>query len=183
MYKSDNQILADVNTLLEGALASRGIVGWQAAQMAQPSMQDIRNNAVYFYKINSDRYGWQAHKNEFNAETKQMFAVESWIQRNYFQISFFLQRDPNEQTVLTEFLSSDVANNLMSYFNSLIGIDALANLGYDVIPISNMREISFKTSSDIFERIPSFDIVLINTQTYKTQIPYVTDYECDMIGI
>lgn len=164
--KTENQIWADVFQILNGILETKNITGWKIRQGNQPTMEGLKNGSVYITRIGSRRYGWQAHKSVWNETEGKMIQQEQYFQEVLFQISAFKKRNPAD---ITEMTSGDLLNSFITFLQSIAGVKALQSLGYQTFRIQELREPTISNDSDLYEKLPSFDISLILVQNEECE--------------
>ena len=171
--KTENQIWASVFTLLNGILTKKNITGWTIRQGNQPAVEGLRNKSIYITRIASRRYGWQAHRNKFNESTGKMIHSEEYFQEVLFQISAFAKRNPAD---ITEITSGDILNTFITFLQSIDGVEAMHQLGFQTFRIAELREPPIVDDSEIYEKLPSFDISIVLLQNDECDIGYTSKY-------
>lgn len=171
--KTENQQWQDIIALIKNALQSDGYNDWQVRRSNQPTMVGLIDKTVYITRVSSRRYGWQAHRNKWNVKLGKMEHKEEYIEEVLYQISAFKKRNIAD---INEITSSDVLNSLITYFQSLEGINTLRNEKYQTYRITELREPPFVDDSDNFEKMPSFDITLNLLQTKTNNENYTDKY-------
>lgn len=159
MYKSENQIWADIMTLINGGLAYFNITGWTVRQGQLPTKTTVNKPTIYIDRITSRRYGWQKKKDY--VENGQMKHKESYIQELRFQVSSIKKRNVE---IIDNMTSADVSNYLVSYLSSTYGLKVIRDLGYQPLRTVDVGEPAFINDSDNYEKNPNFDISLYLVQ-------------------
>lgn len=171
--KTENQIWTDVFTLLNGVLTAKSITGWTIRQGNQPTVENLKHQSIYITRIASKRYGWQAHKNKWNATAQKMVHSEEYLQEILFQISAFSKRNPTD---LNQITSGDVLNSFITYLQSIAGVEAMQALNFQTFRIAELREPVISDDSELYEKLPSFDIPIVLVQNDECDIGYTNKY-------
>lgn len=158
MYRTENQIYRDLITIVNTWLQANNITGWKCKQSYQTSLQNCTNKTILISRVYSRRLGLQGNSDEWDVANNQMVHTEKYRQETMYQFSFFNQRGA-EQTV-NDLTSSDIGNKLLSFFQSTTGIKAFSMLSYSILKIRDLREPFFKDDSQIYERMPNFDLTI-----------------------
>lgn len=167
MIKTENQVWALVFQLLNGIISRKQITGWTIRQGNQPTVQNLRNGSIYITRVTSRRYGWQGHYNKWNETTQKMEHKEKYIEEIMFQVSAFKKRDVHN---LTEATSSDIINLLITFLQSLDGVKMARSLGFQIEKINEIREPSITTDSELYEKLPQFDITIVVEQIDDSEV-------------
>lgn len=178
MIKSENQIWADLKSLITQGLNAFGIVGWQIRQLQQPVKITTLQPTVFMAKLNSPRIGWQYSANRSSEET--VLRRESYLQEIRFQISALKKRHPAD---IGDFTSSDALNALITWFMSREGLSAIRGLGYNTLRVGRLEEPFFIDDSDTYERNPYFEFSLILNQNYTVNIPGTNKFIPKITGV
>lgn len=171
MYRKENQLNADIKSVIDNVLYASGLTGWQAVQSFQPEQYSNMERIVKFFTVDVVRDGWQG--SEYQTEDGNILRIEKWRERRRVQIDCLMKRSIAD-TVNT-ITAVDVARLLTVYFNSTAGTTALFNYSFGRLVIDNIRIPASLDETEKFRLFPGFDIVLIYDQTYETTIPAV-DY-------
>lgn len=178
MIKTENQIWADLKSLITQGLNAFGIAGWQIRQLQQPVKITTLQPTVFMAKLNSPRIGWQYSANRALAAGVEH--KESYWQEIRFQISALKKRHPADTE---EFTSSDALNALITWFMSREGLASIRALGYNTFRISRLEEPFFIDDSDTYERNPYFEFSLILNQSYTGPIPGTNKFTPKITGV
>lgn len=171
--KTENQIWASVFSLLNGILTKKQITGWTIRQGNQPAVEGLRDKSIYITRIASKRYGWQAHRNKYDEVAGKMIHSESYFQEILFQISAFSKRNPSN---IDEITSGDILNTFITYLQSIDGVSAMQALGFQTYRIVELREPPIVDDSEIYEKLPSFDISIVLVQNDECEIGSTDEY-------
>jgi len=178
--KTENQIWQSVFSLLNAVLQAKKYTDWTIRQGNQPSVEGLTDKSIYITRIASRRYGWQAHRNKYYEDTGKMVHSEQYFQEVLFQISAFAKRDPTSTTELT---SGDVLNSLITFLQSIDGVSSMHALGFQTFRITELREPPIVDDSDIYEKLPSFDISVVLVQNDECDIGFTDKYNLLMKGL
>lgn len=169
MYKTENQVWADIIRVVSEWAQSNSLSSWVVKQGHQPQIVDINSQLILVDRITSNRYGWQSDKTYYDTTKDQVENHVCYLSEMTFQLSFFKRRNPKNDTLST-LTSSDVANRLLTYFMSGLGLSTLRALGYGLLRTTELREPIFSDENDAYQRYPNFDITLNFPQILATNI-------------
>lgn len=183
-YHYQNEIISKIQSALENMVSDLGITGWQVLRNNQPTIQALQNKSVYYDIISKRRIGTQGSKSVMvEVEgVKSWQDVSVWYEEYLIQVSAFLQRDPDTDTVST-MSSSDVIALLQGCINTN---GALGQKNYfssdwlQLIKSTNIRELDYETDSGLKEKMPQFDFLLVVEQTLTKGIEKVDDIDMDI---
>lgn len=186
VYRPQNQVLSTIRSTLLNMLKELGIEGWNVAQANQPTIQELKNNTVYFDIISKRRYGTQSLKSIQDSTTGQWHEVNIWLEEWLVEISGFKQRRPDTDTILT-LTASDVITKLQSCMNGggKKTQGALLNPSWwpDWIhPIKsiNLPERDYETDSGLKEKYPVFESILVIEQSILNTTPEIDKINLDI---
>ena len=171
--KTENQIWASLFTLLNSVLTKKEITGWTIRQGNQPAVEGLRDKSIYITRIASKRYGWQAHRNKYDAVHQKMIHSEEYFQEILFQISAFAKRNPSD---INELTSSDILNTFITFLQSIDGVESMHELGFQTYRIVELREPPIVDDSEIYEKLPSFDISIVLVQNDECEVGHTNKY-------
>lgn len=178
--KTENQIWEYVFTLLNGVLTAKNITGWAIRQGNQPTIENLKDQSIYITRIASRRYGWQAHRNKWDSAQQKMIHTEEYFQEILFQISAFKKRNPSNTTELT---AGDILNTFITFLQSIDGVKAMREKGFQTFRIQELREPAAVMDNDLYEKLPSFDISLVLVQNEVSEIGHTAQYQLKLKGI
>ena len=192
-YHSTNQIISVIrqgliNMLSEFPVGNSTLgATWNVARNNQPTLQGLQNNTVYFDIISKRKIGFQGTKSEYDTESNTWNEVTRWHEEYLIQVSAFLQRNAQTDTVNT-LTSSDIISYLQACINSntdfgtagnnILNKNYFQNDWVQVIQSKEIREIDFETDSGLKEKFPQFDFLMIVKQSLLK-----TNQEIDNIDI
>lgn len=179
-YKTENQVWKEIITIVSQWLTAQGFKTWYVRQGHQPQIVDIDTRLILVDRITSTRYGWQADKSYYNEVGDKMENHIRYLTDMTFQLSFIKRRNTQTDNINT-LTSSDMANNLLTYFMSAEGLSTFRKLGYGLLRTTSLREPIFSDEDDNYERYPNFDITLNFPQIKVSEIGYIKSAE-DVIG-
>ena len=168
-YRNENQIYADLKTIMDGLFVSRGFTGWRALQSYQPTQWGRQSQAVTFSTVYVRRVGFQGTRYRTALDSGGALVSGSIIRQDVYreersvQLDFFKQRDPATNAVNTV-QAGDACRMAAAYLASDDGINALGALGYGLLNIRNLRNERVIGDSEQFQLLPGFDLVLVYDQ-------------------
>ena len=176
-FHNQNDIISRVKIALDSMLADLGITGWQILRNNQPTIQALQNKSIYFDIISKRRIGTQGVKSVLVdvAGGKVWQDVSVWYEEYLIQVSAFLQRNPNTDTIETQ-SSSDIIALLQGCVNSNGAINGKNYFSQDwlqLIKSTAIRELDYETDSGLKEKMPQFDFLLVVEQTLTKGIEKV----------
>ena len=180
MVRTENWIWKDMFELLNGVLARKCIGDWKIRQGNQPLVENLQDKSIYITRISSRRYGWQAHKDQWDPEKHAMIHIEQYYQEILFQVSAFKKRTPENVTELT---SGDILNSFITFLQSIDGVKAMHEKGFQTFRIQELREPAAVMDNDLYEKLPSFDISIVLVQNEKCEIGHTAQYQLNKKGI
>ena len=175
-YRTENQINADLKSIMDGFFVSRGFTGWRALQSYQPTQWGRQSQAVTFSTVYVRRLGFQGthYRTALDSGGALISGAtirdDVWREERSIQFDFFKKRDPATDTVNTA-QAGDAARMAAAYLVSDDGINALAALGYSLLNIRNIRNERLIGDSERFQLLPGFDLVLVYDQTVTITDP------------
>lgn len=186
-FHNQNSIIAKIQSALEQMLSDLGISGWQVLRSNQPTVQALQNNSVYYDIISKRRIGTQGVKSVQidNNGVKSWQDVSVWYEEYLIQVSGFLQRDPDTDTVSTV-SSSDIIALLQGCINSNGAINGKNYFESDwlqLIKSTNIRELDYETDSGLKEKMPQFDFLLVVEQQLTKGIEKVDKIDMETYGV
>lgn len=176
-YKTENDIWADMVTLLNDALTAKSITGMTVMRSFQP-IDVTGKNLVLINKISSKRYGWRGRHDKVINNT--MKHIEKYFQEMRFQVSVLKAinlADINETT------AEDIANMLIDYLLSDKGLKKLRSKGYMPIRIVDVRNPTFVNQTDNYQFNPNFDIICTIQQEIVEGQDVIDAYDFILKGV
>ena len=164
---NDNQIWSFLIAQFRAVLDANGYNDWIITRNYQPSIQGLKDKAIYLHKISKRRIGTQGNttiQTELGWQT-----VDQWYEEILFQVGAYKKINPdtdNEDTITSE----DVLSTLLAYVNSARKVQDWKSAGYEVIKATNMRLLDYETDSGIQEKFPQFDFLLVLEQSNLKKI-------------
>lgn len=171
MFKTENEIWADVLRFINTALTANAVSGWTVTRSYQPTKGTLKSPYILVQRLNNRTLGFQqSHIREITGNEELLNEENKEIQEITFQIDAIKRRIPGERGELT---SSDVLAKLRLWFNSSDGIKTIRADNYNIYPVKRINEPYFETSDDVFEFNPNLELVLITGQTYDSTVSKV----------
>lgn len=182
-FHNQNSIIAKIQSALTAMLSDLGISGWQVLRSNQPTVQALQNNSVYYDIISKRRVGTQGVKSIQITKNgvKSWQDVSIWYEEYLVEVSGFLQRDPDTDTVST-ISSSDIIALLQGCINSngaINGKNYFESNWLQLIKSTSIREIDYETDSGLKEKMPQFEFLLVVEQQLSKDIEDVDKIEMD----
>ena len=168
MLKTENQIWYFLINQFNQVLSDNGYTGWTVLRDYQPSIQGLKDKAIYISKISKRRIGTQGTITVSNS-LSGWDTVDSWYEEILFRVSAFCKRDPDTETKDT-ITSEDVLSDIMAFVNSALKVPSWKSAGYDVIKATDIRCLDFETDSGLQEKLPQFDFLLCVEQNKLKKI-------------
>ena len=162
MIKTENQIWSFLVDKFNKVLKANGYTDWVVLRNYQPSIQGLKDKAIYLYKVSKRRIGTQGNTTEMDNQGVWQ-TVDHWYEEILFQVGAFAKRDPETETVNT-ITSEDVLDTLLAYINSARKVSEWKTDGYEVIKATNIRSMDYETDSGLQEKLPQFDFLLVLEQ-------------------
>lgn len=178
--KTENQIWTSIFTLLNGVLTTKKITGWTIRQGNQPTIENMKDQSIYITRLASRRYGWQAHRDKWNETTGKMIHSEEYFQEILFQVSAFKKRNITNTDELT---SGDILNTFITFLQSVDGVKAMHEKGFQTYRIQELREPAVVMDNDLYEKLPSFDFSVVLLQNDDSEIGHTAQYQFNIKGI
>ena len=168
-YRNENQIYADLKSIMDGFFVSRGFTGWRALQSYQPTQWGRQSQTVTFSTVYVRRVGFQGTRYRTALDSGGALVSGAIIRQDVYrekrsiQLDFFKQRDPATNTASTA-QAGDACRMAAAYLESDDGINTLGALGYGLLNIRNLRNERVIGDSEQFQLLPGFDLVLVYDQ-------------------
>jgi len=181
MVRTENMIWKAVFDLLNDIKNQKCCLGdWTIRQGSQPLVENMQDKSIYITRIASRRYGWQAHRDRWDEATQKMIHTEEYFQEILFQVSAFKKRTPED---ITELTAGDVLNSFITFLQSIDGVKAMREKGFQTYRIQELREPAAVMDNDLYEKLPSFDISLVLVQNERSEIGHTAQYQLNKKGI
>ena len=174
---TNKTIMTDLITVINTAITEYKITGFKARQGAQPYISTNVSPSFFIDMIEAPRYGWQHQEDK--VINNKLIHDEIFYQEAHFQITALKKRNVN----IDEITAVDAINLLAAYLNSENGIYALRGRGYGVIRITDVRTGYYVSDSDVYERCPSFDVILNFRQVIRAEIPEISNIVGQVKGV
>lgn len=146
------------------------------------SFQPFQNSvdeplAVYIFKINTKRYGFQGSSNVFNSGSGLLDHDEIYTLEETYQISSQAVSNTNVDAVR----AIDIVESVSAYFQSVSTIQDFTDQGIGIFRITNIRQNHFVNDFNRYEPNPNFDFSITYRQQITTQNTGVTVIEGELI--
>lgn len=179
MIKTENQICADIISLINSALKNFKIDGWKVYQFIQPVKLTLLSPAVYVSIEQAAKRGTQFTR-KIKRETGFCY-VEAYKEEISVNI-FALRRNLISDSVQT-LSAKDILKFISSWLVSADGLLQIRSLGYSIYNPSGIKQVSFKTDSDNKITFPSFSITFITEQSWNFSQKEISEYKLKTKGI
>ena len=166
LMKNENQIWSDIRETVLAGLTANAITGFDVISANQPSKATIEQPTIWIDRVSARRYGWQG--TDEREDVDNLYLDNTYYEEIMFQITALKKRNTATDTVLT-MTSGDVLHLLTTYFNGSGGIGKLETLDFSCLKVGEVRESTFISNSDLYEKTPSFDITLTHMQTVEAE--------------
>lgn len=160
---NENKVWAFLVSEFNKVLKEYGYEDWVVLRNYQPSIQGLKDKAIYLHKVSKRRIGTQGNTNILD-ENGEWQSVDHWYEEILIQVGAYKSIDINTDTADT-ITSEDVLGVLLAYINSARKVQEWKNAGYEVIKATNMRLLDYETDSGIQEKLPQFDFLLVLEQS------------------
>lgn len=177
MIKTENQIWAFLIGKINQELANNGYDDWVVLRNYQPSIQGLKDKAIYLEKIAKRRIGTQGLITEQD-DNKNWQEVDHWYEEILFSVSAFAKRNAETETINT-ITSEDVIETLVAYINSASKVQEWKTAGYEVIKATEIRLLDYETDSGIQEKLPRFEFLLVLEQSKLKKIENTGNIEIE----
>lgn len=175
-YKTENQIWADVISLLKDAVKDKKIANCTVMRSFQPVDVQIQPT-ILIHLISQDRYGWRGRKNK--VINGVMHHIEVYHQQLRFQIDVLKKIGVSKD----ELTASDIANMLVDWLESDRGLKSLRSYGFMPLRIQSMPENTFVNQHDNYQINPHFDLICYIEQEIDDNQDVIDGYEFTLKGV
>jgi len=179
MIKTENQIYADLISLVNSALKNFDINGWKVCQLFQPSKFTETEPFVYVSIARTSRRGAQYSKEKI--EDGKLVHTELFREEIYVNIGAFKRSCAGNNADTLG--ANDILKRILSWVISPDGIACIMQLGYAIYNPSEIKQSNIKTDSENNSSLPSFDITFITEQSWESSIEDISGYKLKMKGI
>lgn len=163
-YKTENDIWRDMIALFNEALTAKSITGMTVMRALQP-VDVTGKSLILLQRVNARRYGWRGRHETTVADSLRH--VENYYKEMRFQITVLKKIDI---TKINELTATDIADMLVDYLLSDIGLKSLRSRGYMPLRIVDIREPSFNNESENYQIHPNFDLICyVQQETSESQ--------------
>jgi hypothetical protein len=167
-----------MSQLLPAMQARTELSGVSLARSYQQTQQGATIGPyVYFFKIGDRRYGHPARRDEWDLDAEVFTHEENQVYESTYQFSAWVPQDPSLTASLTE---SDVLNVVSSIMQSDGLLLAFRAAGVGVLRVTDVRNPYIVDDRDLFEAVPSFDVVLTHARRLSSETPAVLTYEANI---
>lgn len=176
MIKLENQMYADVISLVNSALLNFKIENWKVCQLNQP-LKFTEIEPVIYVSI-EDIY---KRGSQFTRKITQGTYAEAYKEEISIRISA-MRRSLAEDKVTT-IGAKDVLKVISGWMLSPQGLKQIRAFGYSIFNPGEIKQITFKNDSDNKVVMPSFNITFNIEQSWDVTENYISEYKLKMKGI
>ena len=178
---TDNQLIRLFLPIINAGLLADGYDNVEVKQNYQPTQQGPNTDpTVYFFKVNSRRYGFLGRWDKWDSINNKMVHTEAQYMESTFQVSTLVRQSPYKPNAYT---AADLANEVASIMQSDNTRDILNNSGVGILRITDIRNPYFVDDKDQFEASPSFDFTLTYENFRVTDGTKITNFDYVINGI
>jgi hypothetical protein len=171
---TDNQLKALIRATLLGLLARQGITDLPVLAGHQPTGQGRATRGLYFFPVDSSRYGWQHRKDRYDPASGQQRHSETQRMLAHFQLGGYARSDPHDTTAAT---AEDLTSLAAMLISSQPFIDTLSRHGAGLQRITAIRCPFFENDQGQQEAAPSFDFTVSHLRSITLITPSVDAIE------
>lgn len=174
---NDNQVWAFLITEFNKVLKEYGYEDWVVLRNYQPSIQGLKDKAIYLHKISKRRIGTQGNVNVLD-ESGEWQNIDHWYEEVLIQVGAYKRIDINNDTKDT-ITSEDVLGVLLAFINSARKVQEWKRSGFEVIKATNMRLLDYETDSGTQEKLPQFDFLVVLEQSNLKKVDKIDTIELE----
>lgn len=174
---NDNQVWAFLITEFNKVLKEYGYEDWVVLRNYQPSIQGLKDKAIYLHKISKRRIGTQGNVNVLD-EGGEWQNIDHWYEEILIQVGAYKRIDINNDTKDT-ITSEDVLGVLLAFINSARKVQEWKRSGFEVIKATNMRLLDYETDSGTQEKLPQFDFLVVLEQSNLKKVDKIDTIELE----
>lgn len=161
--------------LLAVMQATSGLTSVGLARNYQPTQQGAATGPyVYFVKLFDRRYGHVERREEWNALAGAFDHVERQQYETTYQFNAWVPQNAASTTELSE---SDILNRVSSIMQSDAMLNAFYAAGVGILRVTEVRNPYMLDDRDLYEAVPSFDVILTHKRQTVTTLPAVVTYD------
>lgn len=179
--KYENQIWADLTHVVSQALVERNIAGFAVKHGDQPVKAGSGETAIILRKLAEKPVGSPYH-HDLTDDDGFLKHEETYLIEQTFEITAVKPRDPQNDTITTQ-TASDALQAVAVWLLGARGIWALRELGYGVLPITELRQAYIADDLGHYELMPNFDFTVCIKQGYREPVAETKDKSFTIIPI
>lgn len=179
MFKTENLIYADLISLINTAIDSFEIEGWDVCQLMQPVKFTNPKPSVYIKILQTSLRGTQFTRRK--KIDKDFVSYQAYKEEISIQVSAYRSRLIEDSVATVS--SKDILNFISSWFVSPTGLMKIRDKGYEIYNPSEIKSPVFKNDSENFNPLPSFNITFITEQNWNMPVNYISEYKLKTKGI
>lgn len=161
--------------LLAVMQATTGLSSVGLARNYQPTQQGAATGAyVYFAKLFDRRYGHVERREVWN----QTAGAFDHVERQQYETTYqFTAMVPQNAASATELSESDILNRVSGIMQSDAMLAAFQAAGVGILRVTEVRNPYMLDDRDLYEAMPSFDLVVTHKRQTVTTLPAVVTYD------
>jgi inosine-uridine nucleoside N-ribohydrolase len=140
-----------------------------AVKQANAPLQGGANTTptVYLQKLYDHAYANPKKRSVWDEESETMIQTQSQVYESTYQINGFVIIDPTAENIMT---ASDLTTIVSQILQSDVAIQSFRAQGVELYRIDSIRNPYFLDDKNQFEAAPSFDVVLIHTDSVIAEV-------------
>ena len=172
MNHTDNTLIKLFLPIIQAGLIKDGFVTSTVKQMNQPTIQGANTKpTVYFQKIYNRRYGYMRREETWDPVAEDFIHTETQQYECAFQVIAQVTQNPSDLTIPT---ASDLVNAVAWILQASSTLDTLNAKGVGVLRITDVSNPYYTDDRDNFSASPTFDFVLVYSNTRVSVTPKIT---------
>lgn len=172
---NDVQLMTLLRAQLIAGLTRHGQSSVPVIGSYQPTSQGRQSTpAIYFYRVQDYRYGWQSRKRVYDQPNNLITSTESQWMESTFQIYALAEYDPKNLALPN---ANDLTNLAAMICNSDSFVSGMRAGGAGVQRVTTIRNPFFVNDQGQFEPNPSFDITISHKREIVEQIPVAEEVD------
>ncbi len=178
--QTDNSLIELFLPIIKDGLLADGFDKVVVQQANQPTQQGIpKAPTVYFYKVDTRRYGFLGRHDLWNPGNNTMVHSE----HQYYETTFRIQTLVLQNAKMPSYTASDLADEVASVLQSdkTRAILNASNVG--VLRITDIVNPYFTDDKDNFEALPSFDFTMLYLNDRLSVNPIIGEFKSGLYRV
>ena len=164
--KTKNNIYSDFKTIIETALTSDNISGWDVKQLYQTIKTEDLTPCIYISVLRNKQQGSLSRSNK-KANEKY---YKNYSSKQEISIRFQATRRKKITDDTNTLNGVDILKRIKDYFQSLEGIQLFISKGYAQYRGTDIQEQAFTNDDENIQLMPYFDCDYLYTDSFDRQI-------------